>query len=411
MISAANATETMATTTPAAKAKGKREASASPSAPRYLPDRPLVLGAGPAGLAAARALRRRGIGAVVLERGADVCGSWRAGYEGLAINSTRRLSSLPWMRIDAASGPWVASHDLVLYGERYARRFVPDIRFGHEILAIDREGGGWTVRTDQGDYWSPWVIVALGLNAKPYTPPWEGVAGFSGELLHARAFRRSATYRGKEVVVVGVGASGTDIAVRLAEGGAGRVWLSIRTPPLVMRRHLSTAALSLVIKEGRRPPKFLVDRSGIWVHRLLWGDMTQFGLATPTEGLATGLEVRGHGSTVDRGMMSAIRAGRIRVLPAVERFDGADVVLANGARVQPDTVIAATGQRTGLRRLLGELEVLHEDERPLVHGGDTGPAAPGLHFIGYRLPAGQLLDLRFDAPAIARRLSRVLQGR
>ncbi len=409
MTSAANATETMAT--PTASAEGKRKSPPRPPAPRYLADRPLVLGAGPAGLAASYALRRRGIGAVVLERGADVCGSWRAGYEGLAINSTRRLSSLPWMRIDAASGPWVASDDLVRYGERYARRFIPDIRFGHEILAIQREGGGWTVRTDQGDYWSPWVIVALGLNAKPYTPPWEGIAGFSGELLHARAFRDSSSYRDKEVVVVGVGASGTDIAVRLAEGGAGRVWLSIRTPPLVMRRHLSTAALSLMIKEGRRPPRFLVDWSGIWVHRLLWGDMTQFGLATPTEGLATGLEVRGHGSTVDRGMMSAIRAGRIRVVPAVERFDGADVVLANGARVRPDAVIAATGQRTGLRRLLEEPAVLRDDERPLVHGGDTAPAAPGLHFIGYRLPAGQLLDMRFDAPAIARRLSGVLQGR
>ncbi len=408
MTGALNASETVATAAPAADSSGSEE-RACPSRTRYLPDRPLVLGAGPAGLASAYALRRRGIGPVVLERASKVCSSWRDRYEGLAINSTRRLSSLPWMRIEARYGPWVASADLVDYSERYARRFAPDIRFGQEISAIEREGGGWRVRSGDGDYWSPWVVVALGLNAVPYRPAWEGASEFSGELLHARDFKRASTYRGKDVLVVGVGASGTDIAVRLAEIGAGRVWLSVRTPPLVMRRHLSTAVLSQIIKQGRRPPRVLVDWSSILVHRMIWGDMSQFGLATPTEGLATGLDVRGHGSTVDRGMMSAIRAGRIKVVRAVDRFDGADVVLANGARLRPDAVVAATGQRTGLRRLLGDLDVLREDERPLVHGGVTAAEAPGLHFIGYRLPAGQLLDMRFDAPAIARRLSRVLR--
>lgn len=375
----------------------------------YLPDRPLVLGAGPAGLSAACALHRRGIGPVVLERAAGVCDSWRDRYEGLAINSTRRLSSLPWMQMDAKYGPWVAAHDLVSYSERYARRFSPDIRFGHEILAVERDGGGWSVRTTRGDYWSPWVVFALGLNARAFMPQWDGASEFTGELIHACEYKQASAYRDRHVLVVGVGASGTDIAVKLAEGGAGRVWLSVRTPPLVMRRHLSTAVLSQIIKQGRRPPRILVDRSSIWIHRLLWGDMSRFGLATPTEGLATSLDVRGHGSTVDRGMMSAIRAGRIRVLAAVDRLEGADVVLANGARVQPDVVIAATGQRTDLRRLLGDLDVLQEDERPVVHGGKTDPNAPGMHFIGYRLPAGQLLDMRFDAPAIARRLSRVLR--
>jgi putative flavoprotein involved in K+ transport len=395
---------------PSAQPDGRRERSPSRS-PRtqYLPDRPLVLGAGPAGLASACALHRRGIGPVVLERAEAVCDSWRDRYEGLAINSTRRLSSLPWMQIDKSSGPWVASQDLVNYTERYARRFSPDIRFGHDILSVEREGGGWSVRTTCGDYWSPWVVFALGLNATAHMPQWNGAGEFTGQLIHARDYKQASAYRGNDVLVVGVGASGTDIAVKLVEGGARRVWLSVRTPPLVMRRHLSTAVLSQIIKQGRRPPRVLVDWSSIWIHRLMWGDMSRYGLATPTEGLATGLDVRGHGSTVDRGMMSAIRAGRIKVLQAVDRLDGDDVVLANGARVQPDVVIAATGQRTDLRRLLGDLDVLQEDERPIVHGAATDPRAPGMHFIGYRLPAGQLLDMRFDAPAIARRLARVLR--
>jgi putative flavoprotein involved in K+ transport len=303
----------------------------------------------------------------------------------------------------------VARDDLVAYNERYARRLTPDIRFGNRIEAIRRDSGGWRVATSLAEYWSPWVVVALGLNAIPHMPPWPGMEEFSGDLLHAFDFQRAADYAGKEVLVVGAGASGTDIAVQVVKARARRVWLSIRTPPLILRRHVSTAVMSQMMKEGRRPPRFLVDRVGIVIHRLLWGDMSRYGLYTPTEGLATGLERRGHGSTVDRGLVSAVRCGHIKVLPAVDRFDGADVVLTNGDRVQPHAVIAATGQRTGLRRLLGDVDVLRDNERPKVHAGSTHPTAPGLYFLGYRLPAGQLLDMRFDAPAIARDLSRLVR--
>jgi hypothetical protein len=147
----------------------------------------------------------------------------------------------------------------------------------------------------------------------------------------------------------------------------------------------------------------------MWIHRLLWGDTSRYGLPNPTEGLATGLERRSHGSTVDRGLVSAIRNGHVNVVPALERFEGRDVVLRGGSIVRPQLVIAATGQRTDLRRLVGDTDVLQPDERPKVHGGATAPAAPGLYFIGYRLPAGQLLDMRFDAPAIARRIAKVMR--
>jgi putative flavoprotein involved in K+ transport len=375
----------------------------------YHPNRPLVLGAGPAGLSAAWALKRTGISPVVLERAENVCDSWRDRYRGLSLNSTRRLSSLPGMVMDRSFGPWVSSEDLVSYAERYARSFSPDIRFGTEISEIKREDGGWRVCTPQRDYWSPWVIVCLGLNAVSHIPDWPGREQFAGELLHVMDFKSPDAYRGREVLVVGVGASGTDVAAQLARGGAKRVWLSVRTPPLIYRRHLSTAVLSQVIKEGRRPPRALADRMSIAIHKLIWGDLSQYGLPAPTEGMVSGLELRGHGSTVDRGLVGAIRRGRITVLPAVEGMRSDGVMLTNGSFVATSTVIAATGQRTDLGRLLGDLDVLNEDGRPRIHGATRAPGAPGMYFLGYRLPAGQLLDMRFDAPAIARRMARVLR--
>jgi putative flavoprotein involved in K+ transport len=376
----------------------------------YYPSRPLILGAGPAGLSAAYSLKRMGISPVVLERAGNICASWRNKYEGLCLNSTRRLSSFPGMLIPRGYGPWVSSADLVRYAERYAHRISPDLRFHTEIQGVVREDSGWRVRTNGRDYWSPWVIVCLGLNAVSYIPDWPGRSEYTGELVHSMDLESVAPYRARDVLVVGVGASGTDIAAQLARTGKGRVWLSIRTPPLIYRRHLSTAVMSQLVKEGRRPPRALTDWVSISIHKAIWGDLSHYGLPAPTEGIVSSLENRGHGSTVDRGLVAAIREGRISIVPAVSSLQRGDgVVFANGASIKAPVIVAATGQRTNLRGLLGDFDVLNEDGRPLIHGDATAPQAPGLHFLGYRLPAGQLIDMRIDAPAIARRLTRVLR--
>jgi hypothetical protein len=116
---------------------------------------------------------------------------------------------------------------------------------------------------------------------------------------------------------------------------------------------------------------------------------------------------RGHGATIDRGLVSALRRGAIEAVAAVERFDGADVVLADGSRVQPDAVIATTGQRPDLGPLVGHLGVIDPLGYPVVHGAAEAATAPGLHFVGFRLPAGQLPDMRLDARAVARRVARM----
>jgi putative flavoprotein involved in K+ transport len=98
-----------------------------------------------------------------------------------------------------------------------------------------------------------------------------------------------------------------------------------------------------------------------------------------------------------------IKAGQIEIVAAVEGFDGPDVLLADGARIQPEAVIAATGYRRGLEPLVGHLGVLGEDGIPLVSGGEQHHSAPGLFFNGYRPDlSGHLRPMRAEARAIAR---------
>ena len=78
----------------------------------------------------------------------------------------------------------------------------------------------------------------------------------------------------------------------------------------------------------------------------------------------------------------------MRVVAALERFEGSRTVLADGTRVDVDAVVAATGFRTGLEPLVGHLGVLDDRDEPVMHGAREHPRAPGLHFVGYRLTLG-----------------------
>ena len=84
---------------------------------------------------------------------------------------------------------------------------------------------------------------------------------------------------------------------------------------------------------------------------------------------------------IDVGLIEQLKEGKVEVVGAVEGFDGADVLLAGGERIQPEVVICATGYSRVLEPLVGHLGVLDEHQMPRARGAK--PAAPGLRFIGY----------------------------
>jgi len=368
----------------------------------------LVIGAGPGGLAVAAALGRRGVPAVVLERSDDVGSSWRRHYDRLHLHTTRRGSSLPGMPIPRASGRWVARADVVDYLERYTAHHGIAVRTGVEVTRVTRaDDGTWVLETAAGEaFTGPTVVVATGYNHTPVPPAWPGVETFDGELVHASAYRNPAPYRGKDVLVVGAGNTGSEIAVDLAEGGAARVRLAIRTPPHIVRRsNLGWPAQGTGILV-RHLPVPVVDRLAAGVARVEVPDLSAYGLPRPTTGLYSRV-LAGSVPLQDVGLIAAVRARRVEPVAAVESFDEGAVVLADGSRLTPEVIIAATGYRRGLEPLVGHLGVLDDGGLPRVHGPRTSPDAPGLHFTGYTNPiSGMFRELRIDAERIARAVGR-----
>jgi putative flavoprotein involved in K+ transport len=387
----------MADPTPAAQ--GAPAATATPDA--------LVIGAGPGGLAAAAALRERGLRPLVLERAEKLGASWRGHYDRLHLHTTRRLSALPGLPIPRAYGRWVGRDDVVRYLEQYAEHHDLDVATGIAVTRVDRAGAGWELPATGGRVLSsPVVVVATGHNHTPYIPDWTGRNTFSGDLLHAAEYRNAAPYTGRDVLVVGAGNTGAEIAVDLVEGGAARVRLAVRTPPHIMRRSTAgwPAQASGIL--CRRLPTRLVDRVAPYIERASVPDLSEFGLPRPESGLYSRV-LDGAIPVQDVGIVAAVRARTVEPVAAVEAFDGDKVRLADGTDIGPEVVIAATGYRRGLEPLVGHLGVLDGRGRPVVHGARTPPGAPGLYFTGFTNPiSGMFREMAIDARRIARSVSR-----
>jgi cation diffusion facilitator CzcD-associated flavoprotein CzcO len=362
----------------------------------------VVIGAGPAGLAAAGALRLAGIDALVLDRAAEVGSSWRSHYDRLHLHTVRWLSGLPGLAIPISEGPWVSRDGVIRYLEAYAAHHRIEIRSGFEVTGIEHRGGAWEISSPNGPLHAHQVIVATGYNHTALLPDWPGRESFTGELLHASRYRNGEPYAGRDVLVVGAGNTGAEIAVDLAEHGARRVRLAYRTPPYVMRRSLNGVPAQVTGVLLRYVPTPLADKLAEPVRKLTVPDLTSHGLPDPGPGLYSRAR-RGEIPILDVGLIEAIQSGRVSAVPAVTSFNAARVGLADGTTIEPEAVIVATGYRRGLEPLVGPLGVLGEDGRPVVHAATSHQSAPGLRFIGYTNPvSGMFREIAIDARRIAR---------
>ncbi|GAA2071564.1 flavin-containing monooxygenase [Actinomadura alba] len=370
-----------------------------------------VIGAGPAGLATAAALRARGVPSMVLERETELAASWRGHYDRLHLHTVRWLSHLPGYRIPRQEGPWVSRDGVIRYLERYAAHHELEVRTGVRVDRVERDDRGWTLRSPTGDVRATAVVVATGYNHSPLQPNWPGREHFTGQLLHARDYRNGGPYRGRDVLVVGAGNTGAEIAVDLAEHGASRVRLAFRTPPYILRRSQFGIPTQLTAVLLRHVPAVVADRLAEPVRKMSVPRLHHKGLPDPGPGVYS-RAARGEIPVLDVGVVDAILAGRVEPVPALIGFDGAKVCLVDGTAIDPDVVVVATGYRRGLEPLVGHLGVLDGLGLPLAHGARTHHAAPHLHFLGYTNPAsGMFREIAIDARRIAAALRRSLTRR
>lgn len=361
----------------------------------------IVIGAGPSGLAVARQLEHQhAIQTLVLDRAVTPAASWRTRYDNFRLNTTGYLSHLPGQRIPWTAGRWPSKEDMVGYFDRYVRQQNITLRLGCEVNRIDRAADGWHLDTSSGEIRTPAVVLATGNYRTPTVPGWPGLHHFTGDVVHSGDFTNAWPFRGRDVLVVGPGNSGADIAVQLANDGARRIWLAVRTPPHLVRRAMGPLPSDIFLELFAGVPARTIDPLIGRLNRLIWGDLSEYGFQRPPLGLKATVEQRGRIPTLADELIRAVRARRVEVVAAVEAVEADHVVLADGNSVAPEVIIAATGFSPDLHGMVGHLGVLDDHGHP--RSGFAGHLGDGMFAIGYGIPPnGPLRAIRLHATPLA----------
>ena len=369
-----------------------------------------VVGAGAAGVAAAARLSTAGIETVVLEE-ARPARSWWSRYEGLHLNTVRWMSDLPGYRMGRRHGPWPSRVEWADYITRFADEHRLQLRKATQVQRIERADDRWRVIASDGAIHCRFVIVATGHDRTPNTPEWPGLDSYGGRFLHSADYRSADDFRDQDVLVVGAGNTGTEIATQLSQARARRVRLSVRTPPLIFPRTFGGISITAWGALAALFPDFVLDRSSKMMQRIAFGNLSAFGLRGDHRPVSR-MRYEYYAPVVESGFVDALKQSDIEVVAAVRGFDREAVVLEDESRIRCDAVIAATGHVPGLEALVGHLGVLDRTGEPMARGGYSPRGSAGLFFAGFRAGFVALLPyLELDAREITKTILRARNGR
>lgn len=175
----------------------------------------LVIGGGQAGLAVGFHLKRAGIPFLIIDANERTGDSWRKRWDSLRLFTPNRFNSLPGMPIAGEDWGFPTKDELADYLESYARHFELPIRHGVRVEHLTRNGDRFVARTGGEVYESENVVVAMANFQKPKYPRFAGDMDPSIVQLHVADYENPSQLRDGDVLVVGMGNSGAEIAKEL----------------------------------------------------------------------------------------------------------------------------------------------------------------------------------------------------
>jgi indole-3-pyruvate monooxygenase len=367
----------------------------------------VVVGSGPAGLAVGACLRRAGIEFMLLEKEQALAPTWRRNYDRLHLHTDRDRSGLPYRPMPRSYPRYPSRDQVIAYLEDYAKAFSVAPRFGEEVVEARRGEGAWELRTQAARYRSRALVLATGYNAEPVRPQWPGMEGYQGVVIHSSEYRSGERFRGQDVLVVGFGNSGGEIAIDLFEHGARPSIVVRGAVNLLPRELLGLPILNWAIALSLLPPR-VADMISAPLLRMTFGDFSKLGLRKAPGGPLTEFSTRKRVPLIDVGTVDLIRRKSIQVRPGIREFSRNGVVFDDGAEASYQAVVLATGYRHQLARVLGNVDgVIDATGRAVTSGRET--ALPLLYLCGFHLaPTGMFREAGIEAHRIADALSQQL---
>jgi len=313
----------------------------------------IIVGGGQTGLCLGYFLSRAGDDFLILDAGEAVGDSWRNRYDSLKLFTPTQYDSLPGLEFPGRRDTYPTKDTVADYIANYAARFRLPVQLNTSVTRVSRSKTGFIVETSRGVFTACQVVIATGIIQRPLTPAFAARLSSSVFQTHSAEYRNPKQLAPGDVLVVGAGNSGAQIAVELSHDR--KVYLAIG-------------------KEPRCVPQRFLGRDYLW-----WVILLGMMDATPNS-WPWGRRIRATNSIVGMELLRLIRRGHIVRKPRVAAAEGEQILFADGSRQRFSNVIWATGYDHDFS--LVDAPVFDSHGKLIHQRGAT--TVEGLYFLGQR---------------------------
>ena len=287
---------------------------------------------------------------MILESADSVGSAWRDRWDSLVLFTPRRYDSLPGLTFPGDTDGYPNRDEVIAYLEQYAASFDLPIEFNRRVRSLTKEGGRFVVESSDRRIEADQVVVATGPFQVPNMPAVSGQLAPEVFQTHSVGYRRPSGVPEGEVVVVGGGNTGFQIAKELSGSHSVHLAIGSRQTPL---------------------PQRVLGRDLFWC-------LTKLGVPEKTVGSRIGRRARDRDTLIGSSSRELKRRYGVGLKPRVVSASGRTLGFADGTELEVDAVIWATGYRPDH----SWIEAAGKDSEGSVRHRRGVTDVPGLYFLG-----------------------------
>lgn len=312
----------------------------------------IVIGAGQAGLAIGYYLKQSNHHFILLDKGSEVGESWKNRYDSLVLFTPRMYNSLPGMPFEGEKHGFPSKDEVAAYLKQYVDRFNIPIHFHTEVVKVSKLNDHFFIKTKQEEYRAKNIVIATGSFQIPNIPVFSKDLPVTINQLHSSQYKNESQLVDGNVLVVGGGNSGAQIAVELSK-----------------ERDIYLA----VSKRLRFIPLVFMRKSIFW-----WFE--KLGILKVTSQSLLGRIIQKQGDPVfGLQLKQAIKKNEVKVTKRVIGANKDELLFEDHISLKVNNIIWATGYKTEFPWL--QIDGLVDTEGKVIHHRGVSKTK-GVYFIG-----------------------------
>lgn len=278
----------------------------------------MVIGSGQAGLSMGYYLKKTALSFTIIDQNTRIGDTWRNRYDSLTLFTPSFYSSLPGLRLKKERNCMPTKDDIANYLENYAKTFSLPVQLGIHVKNVSKIDDFFSLETNKGVVEARNLVVATGPFHTPRIPSFSKKLSKDIVQLHSSSYKNPSQLKDGNVLVVGAGNSGAQIAVELAN---------------THKTYLSTSG------KLRFLPLFIMNKNIFW-----WFD--KLGILKATRDSFIGQKLQLYGDPIfGTELKTKMKAGLIRLKARTKTASENEVIFADASTLKVDNIIWATGFR------------------------------------------------------------------